>query len=601
MTRELRVAALIKQIPRFEEMRLGDDGRLIRNTASLEVNPYCRRAVSKAIELAKNSGGKSVVLTLGPPQAEDALKEMLAAGADEAILITDPQFAGSDTLATARAIAAALRIIGPFDIILSGLNSVDADTGQVGPEVAEMMDLPFVAGVRTLEILENELLLRCERDDGWRAVTVDFPAVLSVAERLCSPAKANLEARQAIPDERIQRLDAALLGTGPWGTVGSPTRVGKTRILSSNRDRLQLSGTAEEMSSKLLTLLDERGLFEGRRSITTGQVRSSRGDSDEHPVAVVIEPGRTQLARELLGEAAELAANKRVKVVALAFENSDPNELASWGADTIVISTPNGLEESAASVVADWSLNSMPSCLLGPSTTWGREVMGRVAARLDAGLTGDVVEIEQIDNAMICWKPAFGGQLVAAVTSTSPIQMATIRSGVLPILEPRNADVDFTVKSVSLPMTKRVRVINGGRNNDGSALMGAGRVVGLGLGVDPEDYPKIDALCDCLGAERASTRKVTDRGWMSRGTQIGITGLSIAPELYIAIGIHGSFNHTVGIRRAGTIVAINSDPSAPIFDQADLGIVGDWRKIVPYMIDGLKQLGCKETNVILPG
>lgn len=590
MMRELRVAALIKQIPRFEEMRLGADGRLIRDGSSLEVNPYCRRAVSKAIDLAKQYGGRSVVLTMGPPQAAEALKEMLAAGADEAVLITDTAFAGSDTLATARAIAAAIQATGPFDIVLCGLNSVDADTGQVGPEVAELLGLPFVSGARILDLGDgDEVFVGCERDDGWREVIVGLPAVVSVAERLCSPAKAKIETRDAVPDTLIQGLDAASLGVGPWGMEGSPTKVGETRILTCKRDGIRLSGPPEEISEQLLPLLIEREVFKTREDTYIGRVPRSTTRSDQRSVAVVLEPGRRRLSRELLGKAAEIAASRNVQVVAPVFEKADPDELATWGADIVQLAIPTEIEEVAAEMVAAWAARSLPWCLLGPSTSWGREVMGRVAARLGAGLTGDAVELELAGEDLVCWKPAFGGQLVAAITSNSPIQMATIRPGILPILEPREADI--AVQYLPILNSSRIRVVKHERTEEVSSLVGARRVVGIGLGVDPEEYWRLDALCDSLGAERAATRKVTDRGWMPRGVQVGITGLSIAPELYIAIGVNGSFNHMVGVRRAGTVVAINTDPSALVFDQADIGIIGDWRTVVPYLVEGLVRLG----------
>src|SRR6266571_4813287 len=129
----LRIAALVKQVPRFEEMQLGPDGRLKREGIELFMNPYCLRAVSKGVELAHKTGGSCTVISLGPPAAEDVVRWGVAGGADRGILISDPVFAGSDTLATARALAAALTKEGPFDLILVGKNSVDADTGQVGP------------------------------------------------------------------------------------------------------------------------------------------------------------------------------------------------------------------------------------------------------------------------------------------------------------------------------------------------------------------------------------------------------------------------------------------------------------------------------------
>ena len=184
----LRIAALVKQIPRFEEMQLGPDGRLKRDGVELAMNPYCLRAVSKGVELAQKTGGSCTVISLGPPAAEDVVRWGVAGGANRGILISDPAFAGSDTLATARALAAAITKEGPFDLILVGKNSVDADTGQVGPELAELLGYPFASAVRTLELADDVLHLGCEYDDAWAEVEISLPAVLATAERLCAPA-----------------------------------------------------------------------------------------------------------------------------------------------------------------------------------------------------------------------------------------------------------------------------------------------------------------------------------------------------------------------------------------------------------------------------
>jgi electron transfer flavoprotein alpha/beta subunit len=143
----VRIAALVKQIPEFEQMSLGADGRLAREGLPLEMSAYDRRAVAKGVELARRTGGSCTAVTLGPPSAEDVLREAVAFGADDALHVSDPAFAGSDTLATARALAATLTRYGPFDLILVGRNSVDADTGQVGPVLAHRRHLPCAPGV----------------------------------------------------------------------------------------------------------------------------------------------------------------------------------------------------------------------------------------------------------------------------------------------------------------------------------------------------------------------------------------------------------------------------------------------------------------------
>src|SRR5437588_782651 len=209
----MRIAVVVKQVPTFTEMALDDDGRLIRAGLPLELNPYCRRAVSQAVELARKvagggaaagAGASVTVVTLGPPSAEDVLREGIAWGLErgvetDGVLVTDPAFAGSDTLATARALAAALYWAGPFDLILTGRNSVDADTGQVPPELAELLDLPFLTGVRTLHLEGRTVRARCEHDDGWVDAEVDLPAVLSCAERLIEPCKVDPAGRAAVP------------------------------------------------------------------------------------------------------------------------------------------------------------------------------------------------------------------------------------------------------------------------------------------------------------------------------------------------------------------------------------------------------------------
>src|SRR3954453_6143069 len=242
----MRIAVLVKQVPKFEAMELGPGGRLVREGLELELNPYCRRAVSKGAELAADTGGRSTVFTLGPPSAEDALREAIAWGVDDGVLITDAAFAGSDTLATARALATALTREGPFDLVLVGRNSVDADTGQVGPEVAALLDLAFVTGVKRPGLGGGKLRVFCEEDDGQSESVVRLPAVVSTAERLCEPAKVDTDGRAAVRGDRLRVLSAADRGAGRWGEDGSGTYVGEVRVLQIERARFLLSGSVDE-------------------------------------------------------------------------------------------------------------------------------------------------------------------------------------------------------------------------------------------------------------------------------------------------------------------------------------------------------------------
>ncbi|HEV7864940.1 MAG TPA: FAD-binding protein [Acidimicrobiia bacterium] len=593
----MRIAVVVKQVPTFTEMALDADGRLIRAGLPLELNPYCRRAVSQAVELAGARAAAAVtIVTLGPPSAEDTLREAIAWGLErgvdtDGLLVTDAAFAGSDTLATARALAAALSLAGPFDLILAGRNSVDADTGQVPPELAELLDLPFLTGVRTLTLEGRTVQAHCEHDDGWIDAEVDLPAVLSCAERLIEPCKVDLPGRAAVPAERIRRLAAADLGPGPWGQAGSPTTVGAVRVHEVDREGIVLDGPLDDQIRTAVDVLVRRGALAARPEGTGGSLGGSvprPGNRAGPAVGVVLEADRPHVAQELLSAAADLAEEIDGHVVALAEAGeADAARLGAWGADEVVMLVGDALAaEDVAGAVVEWAAPAAPWAVLAPSTAWGREVAGRAAVRLGAGLTGDAVGFDVDDGRLVAWKPAFGGQVVAAITASSPVQMATVRPGMLPRREPRQ---DGAITSrLDVTSRGRLRIRARARDDDTNALAEAAVVVGVGTGLGPEDYVELQDLLDVLGAELGATRKVTDRGWQPHARQIGITGRSIAPNLYVAIALSGKFNHMVGVRSSGTILAINGERDVPVFAAADVGIIGDWREAVPALVAELR-------------
>ena len=594
----LHVAALVKQIPKFEVMALGPDGRLQRDGVELSMNPYCQRALSKGIELAQATGGQCTVISLGPPAAADVVRWGVAAGADRGVLISDPAFAGSDTLATARALAAAIERCGPFDLILAGKNAVDADTGQVGPELAELLGLPFAAAVRSLD-LGNDCTLRvgCEHDDAWVEAEMPLPAVLSTAERLCRPAKVDEPAKAAVPAEKIRTLTSADLGSGPWGIAGSPTWVGETKVLEVKRERRILNGALESQVAEAMALLQARRAFDDAKTTAADTV----GEPVATPVttiAVLLEPGHGGSARELLGVAAQMAPRINARVTGILAGSADdtaPEEFHAWGADHLCVLENGAVEEDIAHFVASWRDTHSPRCLFAPSTSWGREVAARVAARTGSGLTGDAIALEYEDGQLVSWKPAFGGRLVAAIRSTSAVQMATVRPGVLPRPMPREARMP-SMERHRVETASRVRVISRQRNDQLDALAMASRVVGVGLGIPPERYPELDPILAVLGAELATTRKVTDKGWLPHARQVGITGRSIAPNLYVGMALSGNFNHACGIQAAGTVLAINADPQAAIFEHADIGMVADWADSVPLLVKAFGKLLSKRVE-----
>jgi electron transfer flavoprotein alpha subunit len=243
-----------------------------------------------------------------------------------------------------------------------------------------------------------------------------------------------------------------------------------------------------------------------------------------------------------------------------------------------------------ADALAAFVRETAPWAVLAPSTAFGREVAARAAAATGSGLVGDAIALSlgsRGDGVLVAAKPAFAGALVADITCRSATQMVTVRPGVLPT-PPRRVGA-AAVLTRAAPARGRVRVLSERRDDDVETLARAQVVIGVGIGVTPEEYAELSPLAAELGAELAATRKVTDRGWAPRARQVGLTGRSVAPRLYVAIGLSGKFNHMVGVRAAGTILAVNEDPGAPVFEHCDVGIVGDWHEVVPLLHEALRR------------
>lgn len=595
----LRIATLVKQIPAFEEMRLDAEGRLDRAHADLEMNPYCRRAVAGAVDLASEHGGSVTVITLGPESAEEVLREAIAWATDRGVaasgvLVSDPAFAGSDTLATARALAATIRTLGPFDLVVLGRNSVDADTGQVPPELAELLDLPLLAGVRNWSITDRMLDARCEYDDGWLEARVRLPAVVTTAERLTDPCKVDPAGRASVDPGTISRRSAADLGPGPWGSAASPTRVGAPIEAVRTRDG-ERDATADLAAQveRAVAVLIERGAIGAPRRTLEPPVAPGPVDLDGPAVAAVVEPGREAAGRDLIVAAARLATRIGGYAAAVSFGAATHGVGHGWGrwgaGRSVEVRNALTAEDAAAGLTA-WAFDARPWAILAPSTCWGREVAGRTAVTLDAGLTGDAIALE-VDphDRLVAMKSAFGGAWTVPITCDSAVQMATVRAGVLDPASSRPVFDEPRVAHIGVAPRRRVEVLARTRDDDLDVLAGARRVVGIGRGVDPAEYPDLEPLTEVLGAELAATRKVTDAGWLPRARQLGITGRSIAPDLHVAIGTSGRFNHAIGYARAATVLAIDIDESAPLFDGADIGIVGDWREVLPILVPALRR------------
>ena len=619
----MKIIVCIKQVPYLEQLKFDPAARrVIRDGVENEINPFDKRAITKAVDLRNQFGGEVVVVTMGPPQAKDALIEALAMGADRAVHLLGREFAGADTLATARALAGACRAIG-CDLILCGRYSTDAETAQVPPMLAEFLDLPQVTGVTQLQITQDGRRLTATRelDDGFEKLECTLPAVLSAAERLCKPIKvipADVELARQKP---IQVWGAADLSNDvrEFGLAGSPTWVEEIDTIEHHRKRIirQMDGDADSVARQLVEDLLREGLFgewkalslatiKPKRIRTQSSLSTDRSGIEEIKrrsiwvLAEIIEDKLRPVTLELLGRSIQLAEKLDGEVAAVLIGQSTDEHaknLAAYGADKIYVADSPVLAAYAtdryARILANAIRSHDPYAVLIPSTANGRDLAPRVAARLQVGLTGDCIGLD-IDGSgrLVQFKPAFGGNIVAPILTKTRPAMATVRPGMLQKAEP-----DFSRKPALVPLPvdqlgeSRTRVLETEINATvGVELDSAQVVVGVGMGLgSPENLGAIRELAAALGAPLVATRRAVDAGWLPRQVQVGLTGRSIAPQLYVAVGLGGKFNHMVGVQRAGLIVAVNNNPAAEVFKQADYGIVGDWIQIIPALVRALKQ------------
>jgi len=605
----MKIAVCVKQVPEVAEIKFNPEtNTIIREGVPNVVNPFDRRALAEAIRLRDIDGGEVVVITMGPPQAREALIECLAAGADRAIHLVDLAFAGSDTLATARALAIALRR-EKCDVIFCGKYSVDAETAQVGPELAEMLDWPQVTGVTKLELSDNRGMLIVERetDDGFETIECELPAVLTAAERLIRPIKVKefqLEAARKKPIVEISSMELSP-DTSVFGFSGSPTWVKEIRSLARTRAVELIDGAdAREKAAKLMERLKTSGALSGAGNTTDLRAAADNadviGDREIWVVAELLDDRLRRVTFELLGKGIELARTLNARLAAFVAGASigvHVKSLAAHGADRVYVAEDELLARYSTAAYASVLTSAIkayaPIIVLLPSTSNGRDLAPRVAARLQVGLTADCIDLS-LDKSgeLVQHKPAFGGNIVALIFSRTLPQIATVKPGMLRAAMPNESRTAEMIR-LTIPtfIDRRARLIRVSKevSLEIAELDEAERVICVGAGIGgPENLAGVAALANSLEAQIGATRRVVDQGWLPRHQQIGLTGKVISPALYIGVGVRGALNHTIGIQQAGTIVAINSDPDAEIFQTADFGIVDDWREIVPALTERVK-------------
>lgn len=254
----MNIIVCIKQVPDTAEVRIHPEtNTLIREGVPSIINPYDLHAIEAGLQIREKTGGKVIALTMGPPQAEEALREAISMGVDDVRLISDRAFAGSDTWATGYTLCKSIEKIG-FDIILCGKQAIDGDTAQVGPEVAEFLNVPHIAYVKKIEdVSEKEIRVQRLMDEGYDVVSSPLPVLLTVVKELNVPRLPSLRGKMAAKKAVIQRIDVGSLDAEEThiGLKGSPTQVRNIFAPQAKTDRIMLTGTVDEQVEALIEAL----------------------------------------------------------------------------------------------------------------------------------------------------------------------------------------------------------------------------------------------------------------------------------------------------------------------------------------------------------
>jgi electron transfer flavoprotein beta subunit len=255
----MHIVVCIKQVPDTKNVRIDPDTHtLVRQGIESIINPFDLFAVEAALKIKDDRGARVTVITMGPPQASESLRDTLGLGADDAVLLSDRAFAGSDTWATSTTLAAAIRKMGDVDLILCGKQAVDGDTAQVGPEMAALLDIPYATFVKKIEMpLGDSINVVRQTDEGTEIWKLPLPALLTVIKEIGEPRLPSLRNKMRAKKSEIPVWGAADLGLDPefTGLCGSFTQV--VRIFSPPRrsNRIQLEGSIEDQAEQLFEYL----------------------------------------------------------------------------------------------------------------------------------------------------------------------------------------------------------------------------------------------------------------------------------------------------------------------------------------------------------
>ena len=594
----MKIVCLVKQVPRADSIEFNPETKsLVREGIPLLLNRFDAFAIAEAVRLRERHGGEVIAMTMGPPQAEEALHACVALGADRCIHLSDRVFAVADTIGTSRTLALAIRREGA-DLVVCGRKALDAETWQVPPEVAAYLGWPQLTSAAGLEVADGVLRATQESDFGETVYEVALPAVCSVV-RTSVPvpddplptADGSVElwtARDLVPD--LQPNDKR------FGQPGSPTRVLAVRDARPERGGLVVSDAgeaADRVRERLAATAKPPSAWEKPERL--GEKPGRSYDCWTVVELVGERPSRTSL--ELLGKGRELSGKLGGRNVALVVGHglgSAVETVVRYGAEVVYTVDDATLSEyhtdTRVAALRQVVKHHRPHVLLMPATVQGRDYGPRLAGELELGMTGDCVDLA-IDRAgrLIQHKPAYGGNIVSVIMGATTPQLATVRPRMFEPVEPRDgAEADVHHVTLSNPVPPRTRVaarLEGG--DPGYELDEAAVVVCLGGGLESAEATDVAAHAKRVGAAIAGDRGACHAGHVGWNRHVGLLGRAVAPRLYLAVEATGDFEHLTGTVKADVIVALARDRSAPLLEAADIALAGDWRETLQPLLDAL--------------
>ena len=634
---ETNYIVLVKQVPDIKnipnEAWDREKGTLKRGLLDNVCNDLDKQALAFALGMREKNKGQVVSLTMGPPFAEEVLRYSLSIGADAGVLLTDRKLGGADTPATAYPLTQAIKKIeaeifkgDTHYIIVTGMQSVDGDTAQVPPQVAEGLGIAHIA-YATSFIFHDGLLNICRitRRGMETVAPVRFPCLVTVTqwtEPLYAPfsrtrwAYAQKIYSWTAADVQVEDARVGLAGSRTNVVRIFPPKEANRKTCVFETDLNKLVGLLKEAYSKKAAVVASPAEETPKYHLPEGKTPDYKG---EVWIYAEQEAGEINPASfELLGKARELAGSLNEKVGAVLVGKDIKGltrELIAYGADKVYIADHALLDKFLpvpyTKAVSELVLKYKPQMMLFSATPLGREVAPRVAYRIGSGLTADCTALDIIDfkrgdkehiAILMQTRPALGGNIMASIMSqNSLVQMSTARPGVLKALKldssrkgeiieytPQLSESDAGVKIVSSEIRQLASELK-----DAVIIVSGGKGCRTKEGFDRCIPPLTESLGKFFGQEAmvGASRMAVEAGFVDRSHQVGQTGQTVRPRIYFAVGISGAVQHLTGMQNSDIIVAINKDAAAPIFKAADFGIVGNLEEVVPELIKALNAKG----------